>query len=193
MPRPLSPALLTALSAPILNPALFVQAQFSDETVYMWSGVGSVTWNGHTWIGLGGFLGVTTPEDSSTVEAKGITLMLSGMDAKMLPQALNDVVLGYPVTVYLALYDSNNTLIDGPVVAWAGRLDQPTFEVGGTEVSLQINCESRLLDMNVGVDRRYTHEDNQLDNPGDLCFMFVDSIQEMTLFWGNYPLSSNNI
>jgi hypothetical protein len=189
----MSSDMLAALSAPLLNPAIFVEATFIDETVYMWTGIGSISWNGHTWMGLGGFLGITTPEDSSVVEAKGITLSLSGMDATLLPKALNEVVLGLPVMVYLALYDDTNTLIDTPIVAWAGRMDQPSFEVGGAEVSLAINCESRLIDMNIGVDRRYTNEDNQMDNPGDLGFLFVDSIQELTLFWGRFPLSTNNL
>src|SRR5260370_42327234 len=94
MARTLSTAMLAALSAPVLNPAMFVAATFSNETVYMWSGVGSVSWNSHTWVGLAAFLGITTPEDSSVVEAKGITLTLSGMDATLLPEALNHVSLG---------------------------------------------------------------------------------------------------
>ena len=203
MPRNLSSDMLTALQAPILFPAVFVAATFGtiDHTthlvdttvVYMWSGLGSVDWNGHTWIGIGSLLGFTTPEDSSNVEAKGITLTLSGLDPTLLPAALNDIILGLPVTVYLALYDSTNTLIDTPVIAWAGRMDQPTFDVSTTEVVLAINCENRLIDMNISVERRYTTEDQQMDWPGDLGFQFVDGLQETTLFWGQYPNNTNNV
>ena len=204
MPRVLSSGMLTALSAPILNPAMFVQITFLDhvdptshlnvyDNVYVWTGIGSVSWNSQTWQGLGAFLGLTTAEDSSTVEAKGITLTLSGIDPAVLPDALDDIIVGVPVTVYLALYDSSHTLIADPVVAWAGRMDQPTFDVNPTEVILSINCESRLLDMNVAVDRRYTNEDQQMTYPGDLCFMFVDGLQQQTLFWGSFPNSTNNI
>jgi hypothetical protein len=202
MPRVLSGAMITALSAPVLNPAIFVQVEFLDhvdgtthldvfDNVYVWTGIGSVSWNSQTWIGLGAFLGLTTPEDSSVVEAKGITLTFSGIDPTVLPDALNKVVLGAPVTIYLALYDGSHTLIADPVIAWAGRLDQPTFDVDPQEVSLSINCESRLLDMNVAVDRRLTNEDQQMNWPGDLGFQFVDGLQQQTIFWGQFPTGSN--
>ena len=197
MPRSVSTAMLNALAAPVLNPAIFVSAQFITATVYMWSGIGTIFWNGHIWFGLGAFLGITAPEDSSTVEAKGITLTLSGIDSTLLPDALNEVQLGLPVTVYLALGTSApvnaGNIITSPVVMWQGRMDQPSFSVNAEEVTLNINCENRLLDMNIAVDRRYTNQDQQISNPGDNGFLCVDAIEEVTLYWGSYPASSNNL
>jgi len=65
-------------------------------------------WDSQTWLGVGGIIGFSTPEDSSSVEAKGITITLSGLDATLLPEALTDVKLGLPVTIYLGLYDATN-------------------------------------------------------------------------------------
>lgn len=194
MPRNLTTAMKTALQASIQYPALFVQATFVSETIYMWTGSGSVTWNSQTWTGLGSVLGVSTPEDSATVEAKGITLSVSGIDPTLLPEAMTDFGLGLPVFVYLGLYTGlGGTLIDGPVIAWAGRMDKPTFNFSGTEAMLEINCENRLLDMNIGVDRRYTNQDCQMEFPGDLGFQFVDGLQQKNLFWGEFPASTNNL
>jgi hypothetical protein len=69
-------------------------------------------------------------------------------------------------------------------------MDQPTIDVDGTTATIAINCESRLLDMNVAVDRRYTNEDQQLDHPGDRGLEFVNSIQEVVIYWGRSPSSS---
>ena len=193
MPRNLSSSMLAALSAPVINPALFCEITFANGPVYIWSGIGPVSWNSQTWIGVGSFLNISSPEDSSSVEAKGITITLSGIDPTLLPNALTELQLGLPVLVYLAVYDSSHTLINTPVIAWAGRTDQPTIDVSANEVSIALNCENRLMDMNVSVDRRYTNEDAQLDNPGDLGFMFVDGLQETTLFWGGYPNASQNV
>jgi hypothetical protein len=192
--RQLSSDMLAALSAPILNPVVFAEIQFKSETVRCWSGVGTVTWNGHDWTGLGAFLSFTTTEDSSTVEAKGISVVFSGIDATVLPECLSDYQLGLPCTLYLGLWSTTtpNTLIDSPVIAWAGRTDQPTLDVSGTDATITINCESRLLDMNVAVDRRFTQEDQQMLCPGDLCFQFVAGINEMTLYWGQ-PITTANV
>jgi hypothetical protein len=191
MPRQMSSGMIAALSAAELNPAAFVQIAFATATVYVWSGIGSISWNGQTWTGLGSLLGLSVMEDAATVEARGITVTLSGIDPTLLSDCLGEFQLGQPVAVYLGLY-SGGSLISSPVATWVGRLDQPTIDVGADNVTISINCENRLLDMNVAVDRRLTHEDQQMDYPGDLGLQFVAGIQEMTLFWG-HPINSHNI
>jgi hypothetical protein len=192
MPRPMSSGMLAALQASSLQPAIFVQATFASATAFMWSGVGNTTWNGHTWLGLGSLLGITSMEDGATVEARGITVTLSGIDASLLASCLSDFQLGLPVTVYLGMF-SGGSLIADPITSWAGRMDQPTIDVSGTDATISINCENRLVDMNIPVDRRYTNNDQQMTWPGDLCFQFVDGLQEQTLYWGLHPNSQNNV
>lgn len=199
MPRAMSGAMLTALQATILRPAIFVQATFIDtgvlETVYLWSGLGSISWNGQTWAGLGSLLGVSTAEEGTTVEAKGITLTLSGIDVASLADALQEYQVGLPVQVWLGLFDNASppSLIADPVTTWAGQIDQPTLDVGGETATISIACETRLIEMNCSVERRYTHDDAQLDHPGDLGFSFVNGLQEITTSWGRVPSSSQNV
>lgn len=188
----MSSAMLAALQAPQLQPAIFVEAAFVSTTVRMWTGIGSVTWNGHTWTGLGSLLDIAMMEDGATVEARGIAITLSGLDSSLLADCQGDFKLGLPVTVYLGLFSSASLIAD-PLTSWAGRMDQPTIAASGTDATITINCENRLLDMNVAVDRRYTNEDQQMDYPGDLAFSFVNAIQEMTIFWGHQAHSTNNI
>jgi hypothetical protein len=111
----------------------------------------------------------------------------------MLEEILNEFRLGLPVKVHLGLFDDSGALIPDPIVSWAGRMDQPTVEVGGETLTISINCENRLLDMNVAVDRRYTNEDQRLDHPEDRGLEFVTSIQEVMIYWGKSPSSHNNI
>ncbi len=193
MPRSdVTPQFLAAIQSQQIRPAIFVEGNFVSGPLYVWSGSGSVSWNGQTWMGVGSFGGVSTIEEGSTVEAKGITLTLSGIDPTLLTDVLSEFQVGLPVTVWLALFDQTNTLIPNPVTAFAGRMDQPAIDVDGTAATITINCENRLLDMNTPVDRRYTNEDQQLDHPGDRGFEFVNSIQEVTIYWGRTPNSLNN-
>lgn len=191
MPRNISPEMIAALSASVLRPALFVEAHFGEATVYMWSGIGSVDWNGQSWLGTGSLLSITTPEEGVTVEARGITITLSGFDATLLPETMSDFQLGLPVIVYLGAYDESDNLIADPAISWKGRMDQPTIDVDRDIATISINCESRLIDLNIVVDRRYTNEDQQRDWPGDLGMSFVNSIQQMTLYWAKFPNGNN--
>ena len=194
MPRAdATPAFITALSQPIIRPALFVEAHFATAILYLWTGRGNVSWNGHTWTGIGTLGSVSTIEEGSTVEARGITLTLSGIDATALSDVLNEVQQGLPALVYFGLFDSTPALIANPVCAFAGRMDQPTIDLTGPTATIQIACESRLMDMNTPAMRRYTNEDQQRDYPNDQGFSFVPGVQERTIFWGRTPSSHNNI
>lgn len=185
-------AFIAAASSAYVKPALFVQVNFTTGPVYVWSGVGSQTWNGHTWQGVGQFGMVSTIEEGANVEARGITLTLSGIDSTLLGDVLADYQQGLPALVYLGLFDASGTLIANPITCWSGRTDQPTITMSGDSGTLSIACENRLVEMNVSVQRRYTDQDQKLDYPGDRGFEFVNQIQSQTLYWGRYPGAQNN-
>ena len=195
MPRSMSSEMLAAITSQNLRPALFVALQFASGWAYVWSGIGSIAWNGHTWLGVGTLGTISVIEEGANVQARGITLTMSAIDPAMLADALQETQLGLPVLVYLGMFDSASppSLIASPITSWAGRMDQPTIEISGQMATMSINCENKLLDMNVACDRRYTGEDAAAENPGDLGFQFVTSIQNCTIYWGATPASSNNI
>lgn len=194
MPRPdATPAFIAALAQPLIRPAIFVQATFATATLYLWTGRGNVSWNGKTWTGVGTLGTVSTIEEGSTVEARGITLTMSGIDATALEDVLNEVQQGLPAIVYLGLFDESLALIPNPVTGFAGRMDQPTLDVDGTTATISIACESRLSDMNTPALRRYTNEDQQREHPNDQGFSFINGCQEVTIFWGRTPNSTNNL
>ena len=184
--------MLTALTGASLMPVNFVMLTFATATAYVWTGNTTTTWNGQTWTGLGSLLNISTLESGTTVEARGITVTLSGLDATLLPLCMNEFSLGLPAAIYLGVVSGGN-LIDTPFTSWFGRMGQPTISLSGDTATIAINCESRLIDLNIASDRRYTQEDQARYFPGDLGFSFVTEIQERTLFWGDHPLSSNNI
>ena len=187
MPRGLTTAMQVALASDYVRPGILVEATFKSSTVYVWSGIGTVSWNGHSWQGVGSLGNLSTVEESSNVDAKGIAISLSGIDPTLLSDVLGDYQVGLPVNVYLALFDASNAIIADPLLSFAGRMDEPRITMDGQSATIDINCESRLVEMNVAVDRRYTNEDQQLDYPGDAGFAFVNSIQEVFINWGRTP------
>ena len=184
---------IAATHSSYIQPALFVQVGMVTGPVFVWSGAGPITWNGNVWQGVGQLGGISTIEDGSDVQARGIVLTLSGIDPTLLSDVLNDYAQGLPAIVYLGLFDSSNgNLIPNPITCWSGRTDQPTITVSGDSATISISCENRLVEMNISVARRYSNADQQLDYPNDLGFSFVDSIQGVTIYWGRHPSAQNN-
>ena len=195
MPRNMTTAMAAAIGGGYIQPALFVMATFRTGPIYVWTGTGSIAWGGHTWLGVGKLGSVSTIEEGTSVEARGITLGLNGIDTALLTDVLTEFQLSAPVAVYLGLFDvsaSTPTLIADPVTSWVGRMDQPQIDVSAETARITIACENRLLDMNVGVYRRYTSDDQQLDHPGDLGMEFVNGLQTASINWGRVPSTVNN-
>ena len=191
MPRVMSPAFLAAVTSLQVRPAIFVQANFVTGSVNAWTGTYPVIWNGQTWIGVGALGSVSTIEEGTDVMARGITLNFGGFDPALLSEVLGEFQVGLPVTVWLGLFDAAGNLIPDPVTSFAGRMDQPTVQSDGQSAVIQINCENRLLDMNVSVERRYTDQDQKLDYPADRGMEFVTSIQDVPIYWGRTPTGNN--
>jgi len=192
MPRPLTPAVVTAIESAYVKPAILVQITLLTGPLYIWNGVGPLSWSGATFQGVGQFGNISSIEEGSNVQARGITLTLSGFDPSLISDALNEYKQGLPVNVWLAFFDASGNVVPDPIGSWSGRTDQPIISVDGPTAILAITCENRLIDMNVAVSRRYTHMDQQIDFPGDLGMSYVDAIQQLTLYWGRAPHNHNN-
>jgi len=192
MPRNCTTTFINALLEPVIRPALFIQATFVNETVYLWTGVGSIVWNYQTWVGLGGALSVSTIEEVATVEAKGVSISLSGIDNNLLQECLNEFQVSLPVYVYFGLFDGSGNLLPNPVTSFAGRMDQPTVDIDTQTSTITIACESLLMDMNVALPWRYDAITQAIFYPNDLAFSFVNSIQNVPVYWGQTATSNGN-
>jgi hypothetical protein len=205
MPRVLTTAMQTALCAPVLRCALLASLQFADNTIYVWSGIGPITWNGNTYQGVGSLGSISTISEDSTVEAKNVTFELSGIPSTLVSEVLWETRLLYTAQAYFALWDTSGNLIPNPVLSYQGKMDQPSIEDDGKTCSISISCENVLVDLNRPCYRRYTNDDQQIDlqatltrlglssSTVDTGFRWVAGLQEQITFWGTMPSSINNV
>jgi hypothetical protein len=106
MPRALTSAMIAALAAPVLRPALLASLQFADSTQYVWSGIGPMVWNGNTFKGVGSLGLISTISEDSTVEAKGVAFELSGIPSDLIAEVLWETRLLYTAQAWFALWDA---------------------------------------------------------------------------------------
>lgn len=191
MPRNMDTLLVTEFQKNRLAPVVFVAAQFLSGWVYLWSGIGSINWNGETWVGLGlpngQVLGmVTSLAESADQQAQSIALVLSAAPAAVAQQVLNECRPGFPVTVYLGASNiDTGALVATPVCAWGGLMDIPTIsEAADNTIAIAISVESRLVDLRRARQWNYTDQDQQVLSPGDLGFQFVGALQNLSISWG---------
>jgi hypothetical protein len=204
MPRNLSPAVLAATIAPQKSMALFLELAFSNETLWLWSGIGPATGAGPAWdpgatfpygqvfTGMGWMGRIDSVPQTSELTAENITLMLSGIPVELLGDVINSVRLTGTATLWLAFF-SNGVLLPDPLQLWLGALDVPTVTDGADTCSVSITVENALLALNSASNRRFTTLDQQLDFPGDTGFDYVSAMQDLYLPYPDGTTAGTNI
>lgn len=183
--RNLTAGMVTEVTAPKLYPVIFYEGEFASSTVRLFSGIGSISWNGQTWLGGGELLSISPISEKSEISAEGFSVTLSGMPADKISLALQSLRQGKPGKLWLGMLNgATGAVIADPYLLQRGKLDIAPIEDNGETCTISVQYESRLIDLERARERRYTHEDQQLDFPGDLGFEFVPALQDMQLNWG---------
>jgi hypothetical protein len=185
MPRNITSNYLLALQEGYLFPCILIEIYFASGPVRVTTAWQDKILNGVLYTAVGSAIEVSTIEDGSSVQARGVSVTLSGLNLGQLAATLSEFQVGRSATIYLGLFGGEGlSLVVDTVVAWQGRTDQPTINIDRNTASISINLESALMDMNVPVPYRYTHVDQQRFFPGDLGFQWVNSIQSILVYWG---------
>lgn len=181
--RSLSTAFLTAIKANVVTPILMVSIAFENETIYLWSGYGNLSWNGNTWTGTGTLGTVSNMAEVSDLSAQNIVLSLDGIPNELLSDVINTANQNNPVLIYLGFL-SAGAIVSTPVLIFSGFTDVPTITCGPQTSSITISCENPLICLNLASNRVYSSSDQWIDYPNDQGFTFVPSIQDWNGNWG---------
>lgn len=144
MPRGLTPAQKAAIeNGPVALP-YFVEMQF-DTPVYVWNGSGNKTALSQTWRGLGTFGIIDGIEGDRSLTDQQITLAIVGVPGQYItPSVMAETraarYQGKSVNIYIGIADPDTgTLIDDPILTWAGYADVIAFQLGKS-FSASLTC-----------------------------------------------------
>jgi hypothetical protein len=182
--RSLSTQLVTQITSQAVNPCFLVDLTFTTGQYHVWSGVGSVTWNGNTYLGVGSLGQVGDITEGTQVRADGTTLTLSGIDSTLLDDCLSDIQVGAPATVWFGVLDGNGNILATNIL-FAGTVDKPTIHTAPSTVSITLALENQLYNLQRACLRRYTSADQRLYYPQDIGFSWVEIQNDIALVWGS--------
>jgi hypothetical protein len=184
MSRDLTAAFTTAITAGTVRPILLMEGQFDGGTLRFWTGYGDLTWDGQTWTGSGDLLKVDPAEETQNVEAPGAAFSLTGIKSSLISTALSDDFQGRPARIWFGQLDDSGSVISDPVLIFSGKMDEMPITEDPENPEIHLTAENDLVILNKSRERRYTHEDQQIDYSGDKFFEFVPSLQDLEITWG---------
>lgn len=175
MSRGVNPAMTAVLATGVFQPSVLVFIDWPGDPVRVHSGIGTLTWGGHDWLGIGvhGMGGrITLPGEAQGMAATEGQAVLGG-----LPDDIDAILAtdarGADVRVWFALTTARagSVLLASPVLAWAGFIDGMGDVEDGTDgrevkrrvtVALVSRASQRLAPS-----AYHTDEDQQAEFPGD--------------------------
>ena len=184
MPRTIDAAIVTELAKVEKFPVFFFEADFAGGFTRAWTGLNDISFSGNTYLGKGLVLGFSEIDEPSEIRSTGMNVSLSGIPTDMLSIALNEQYQGRTLNMYFGVLDNTTRqLVGTPGRIFTGLMDVMKISVGRESASINLSVENRLIDLNRTRERRFTHEDQQLDFPGDDGFLQVPLISDISLVW----------
>lgn len=185
MSRGFSSAINTALQSSTVRLVTFAELDFASGTLYVHDGLGTYTWGGNDWLGVGDFGGISSVEEGTEVSPYSLNLMLSGLDAGLVATALTENYFMRDVNVYLGLLDANDALIETPTQIWSGFMDVMSVTAGASGGdSITLTAESELGRFDRSANLKYTDTMLRNRDPDDKFFEFLKDIEGVKVSWG---------
>jgi len=190
MSRNLTPAVIAQLAASSKKLAILMHGQFKSADAYFWTGIGTLDWNGHTWLGSGALIDISVVPETTEIMASQIMITLSGIDSSLLALMLQEGGHNFTGDLWLAFFDGNDQLIDDPIQIDRGLYDYSELVEKADGSVLQIFYQNQLADLERPRLLNYTDADQQRLSPGDRGFEFVPKVQDWSGRWGPSAVSA---
>ena len=185
MPRNLSAAFVAASKAGTCRPFSLAEIWDSAGALRVWSGYGDLAWNGQTWIGTGNLGSASEVQETVEIYAVGLEFRFVGAPAALISVCLSTAQQGLPAALYQGFFDKDTgAVVQNPALVWEGLVDVPSINDSAESASIVISAENRLVKLEQAPNRRYTHEDQQRDYPGDKGFEYVPIVQDGVVSFG---------
>ena len=142
---------------------------------------------GDTYLGVGGYGGITAPRESEALGPAAVTLTLSGVDADYIAEALDSGRVYDRITIYQGYRKDDGTLWDDPWTIWEGWFEYAAIQAD-EQSQISITCQHDLSQLTEKDGGRYSDEDQQSEYPGDLGLEYASDMVDVKLNWGGGPV-----
>ena len=202
MSRSMTAGMQAAIAAETGAIAHLLEVNASGGKLYLCTAPHDISWDGHTWVGIGGVLGIGDIEEKDDGSSTGTTLTLSGVDQTLIATILTNHVRGREAVIYLVHFDSSWAIVSDPLELFRGFLNGK-FDVrehrdtegnrAGT-VTINTRIASRLDELGqVRAVRTNLHSHrDMLRRAGlassylaDAFFQFVPELVNRPIYWAN--------
>lgn len=188
--RPLDPALAAEIAKDVVKPFFAVSIALPDP-VFIWTGTGGIKFADEDWVGIGGVdsagnavvIGaLETIGEGTDGSATGVKVTLVGIPSEHREHLEQQAVRGAEFRVYIGALNETRQIVQAYKLLTKAKLDSYQI-VDGTDLSVIVTGESRMLDQRRPSIKRYTDAAQQRKYPGDRFFEYMPQLPSIPILW----------
>jgi len=171
--RGIHPDTLAALGG-VFHPINMIYLDWPSGPVRAHSGVGTINWGGHDWLGVGNFGAVSVPSEGMSPVVNGAELSLYG-PMEMLEAQAGVAQRNRAGEIYVACVTkrAGNQIIGAPIEIYSGATDSVVMRIesedGGSAFRLVVTLRGGPSDRDAAA-AFHSHEDQIRTYPADTGF-----------------------
>jgi len=186
MSRPIAANNLAEINSPHAHEVLMLKMDF-DEPAFVHSGVGDITFDGNTYVGVGAVGSVDSVRESAQTNPLQLRFTMSGIDAAQLDQAMNSGTFGDALDLMIGFRQDDGDLVADPETLWGGTYEYANDSAGDDHViSITATSDIAVLEQKNGA--RFSDEYHRVKYPSDTGFEFIAAAGKRDLIWGGRPV-----
>ncbi len=185
MPRIIDPTLTAAFAAGHLRAFVMADLTFRSKTEHCWTGIGTITFNGNNYLGVGALGRIGTVTESTEIQADGTTIGLAGVNPELYQECMNDIQQGLPAKLYAGVLSDTGQIVAQPYCFFSGYVDKSTISIQPQSLTIVLHLENLMSELQRAPMDRYTSADQELLYPTDSAFQWVETLNDQALRWGH--------
>jgi len=202
--RDISTAIQNNLEDDVVYPFFAIELEFDSGPLRLWTGVGTLVFEGVSYTGTGNLLDVSSIEETTEIAVRGATITLSGMPSEVISLALQSPYQGRVCKIYFGMFSKGSLqkedgayilLEDGGKIQlelqetgltqiFSGYMDEMNIDEGPDFGTIELKVENKLIDLERARVRRYTSGYQKSKFPNDRGLDYVEDLQDKEIVWG---------
>jgi hypothetical protein len=175
---------VNAAKAAHVRPIVFLELQFVSGTVRLHNAVGTYTWGGQDWLGVGALGEIAPVEEADGQSPYRIAYRLNGLNSTILQEAINEEVFERLAIRYDGFIGDDGKLVADPDETRRDLMDTMEVIRGDEMEGVVLNCESELVRDTQAPGGLFTDEDQQALYSGDTGFKYLAQMIDAKVHWG---------
>lgn len=167
------------------KPFHLFKGEFESGTLYLTDALGTLTWDGQAYTGVGRFISYEDLEENTDLGVTETSVNFTGVPDDIMSIFINENIVKRLVTIYRGFYDSSMAIVLDPFIIFKGRINDGDYseDPESGKAAIRLRCSSKLIDFDK-VKGRLTNTASQRQYyPEDKGFNFVPGLGEKIIVW----------